>query len=197
MNLNDHTLKVAVLRVRSDRLKADYEAARMAAEAAYKDAAADGTSQLRPRLPDGRTAGRLSIHAGSAEVRFDEPVLLATVEESAPAEAEDYLEPCAVTDSRVLKLVAEHFPGLVGRRVKQSYRADLAAAIEAAGSDDGMMINEATGALVKVATVIGREPTGKFSYVPGKQGAAAILALLDAGVLTPSGEIAAARDGAE
>lgn len=192
MNLEDHTLKVAVLRVRKDVLGGEYDAARAAAEKAYATARLAGISQLKPRLPDGREAGRVSIEQGATIVTWDEDALLRVVEESTPEHAEDYVTPAALADKRVLDLVREHLPEYIGRRVKTGRKAELD---EEVRRTRGTLLSLATGEKVKVATVDTLDPTGKFSYTPGKEGSAAILDLLRSGVITPGGEIAEPAEG--
>ena len=187
MNLAEHTLKVAVLRVREDQAKAEHAAARAQAEKAYATARLAGISQLKPRLPDGTEAGTLSIHTGETVVFFNEAELLRVVGESTPEHVEDYVEPRALADKRVLDLLREHLPEFVGRRVTAERRAELAEALVATR---GILLNLKDGEKVKVATVDTHEPTGKFAYTPGKPGTAAILAALAAGTVTEHGEIA-------
>lgn len=186
MNLTDHTLKVAVLRARTDRLKAEYEAARADAEQAYKPARQAGIKQLTVALPGNVEAGTLSIYKGAVDVAWDEEKLLQVTGDSTSHEVEDYVYPAALRDDRIVKLIKEHFPEYTGRRVRADRLAELEEEVRETG---GRLLNLATGEMVQVATVTRRDPTGRFAYAPSKRDVAAILELLDAGVLTPDGRV--------
>jgi hypothetical protein len=182
------TVKVAVLRVRHDELTAELGAARVAAEKAYAVHRLAGNKSVTPVLPGGIEAGTLSIERGAVDVHFDEGKLRALVDESAPDEVEDYLPASVLTDKRVLDLIRGKFPELVQQRINPAYRAALAETCE---ETDGRLANTATGETVKVAEVSRHDPTGKFSYAPGKKGTAAVLAALKDGTVTEHGEIVA------
>lgn len=188
MNLAEHALKVAVLRVREDQVKAEHAAARAQAERAYASARLAGISQLKPRLPDGTEAGTVSIVKGETVVFFDEAKLLQVTEESTPEHVEEFAEARALSDKRVLDLLREHLPELVGRRVTAERRAELA---EVVLETKGIILNLKTGVKERVATVDTHEATGKFAYTPGKPGTAAILKALADGTVTEHGEAAA------
>lgn len=192
MNLNPHVLKVAVLRVRNDELTARYEAARRAAEAVLAGPRLNGLKTLAPVLPGGAEAGSLSVKAGRRDVVFNDK-LLDLVRETEPHCVEDYVDPGALRDKRVLDLLREHLPELVRQRVGAGRRAELE---EACAESDGWLVNTASGERVKVAEVYRVDPSGEFAYVPGKKGTEAILAALAAGTVTEDGEIAATVQGA-
>jgi hypothetical protein len=181
-----HTVKVAVLRVRSDELATELAAARAAAEKAYALHRLAGNKSVTPVLPGGIEAGTFSIERGHVDVHFDEPALLALVREAAPDEIESFLPLSVLNLKQVFALVAEKFPDLVETRINALYRAQLAETCE---ETDGRLANTATGETVKVATVSRHDPTGKFSYLPGKKGTAAVLAALKDGTVTEHGEI--------
>lgn len=187
MNLQEHTLRVAVLSVRRSLAMTERDTAAAEAQQEYKRARQAGISQLKPRLPGGGDAGTLSIKQGLTVVTFDEAPLLQVVEESTPEHVEEYVDPAALRDKRVLDLLREHLPEFTGRRVTAERRAELAEEVKATG---GKLLSLATGAMVQVARVDQQEPTGEFAYTPGKPGTAAILAALKAGTITPDGRIA-------
>lgn len=189
MNLAEHTLRVAVLSVRRSQVMAERDAAAAEAQADYKRARQAGISQLKPQLPGGVDAGTLSIKKGLTVVTFDEAALLQVVEESTPEHVEEYVDPAALRDKRVLDLLRDHLPGLTGRRVTADRRSELAEEVKSTG---GKLLSLASGAMVQVATVETMEPTGEFAYVPGKPASAAILAALKEGTITPDGRIAGA-----
>lgn len=180
------TVKVAVLRVRSDEVTAELAAARVAAEKAYALHRLAGNKSVTPVLPGGVEAGTLSIERGAVDVHFDEVKLRALVDESAPDQVDDYIPASVLADKRVFDLIREKFPELVQQRINPAYRAALAETCE---ETDGWLANTATAEKVKVADVSRHDPTGKFSYAPGKKGTAAVLAALRAGTVTEHGEI--------
>jgi len=192
----EHTLRVAVLRVRKDQVTAKYDAARKLAEGAFAPLRLNGLKSFTPVLPGGTEAGSLSVKGGHTDIVFDEGKLLALVQESEPESVEDYIDPAALRDKRVLDLIREQLPELVGQRVNAERRAELA---EACAESDGVLVNTVSGERVKVASVFKVDPSGEFAYTPGKAGTAAILAALAAGTVTEDGEIvpqpAAAPDG--
>lgn len=181
-----HTLRVAVLRVRSDELGLELAAARAAAEKAYALHRLAGNKSVTPVLPGGLEAGTLSIERGVVVVHFDEVKFRALVDESAPDQVEEYLPPSVLTDKRVFDLIKKEFPELVEQRINPAYRTALAETCE---ETDGWVASTVSGEKVKVAEVSRHDPTGKFSYVPGKKGTAAVLAALKAGTVTEHGDI--------
>lgn len=181
-----HNVKVAVLRVRHDALTAELGEARVAAEKAYAVHRLAGNKSVTPVLPSGIEAGTLSIERGPVDVHFDEAKLRALVDESAPDQVEDYLPPSVLADKRVFDLIGKELPELVQRRINPAYRAALEETCE---ETDGWLANTVTAEKVKVAEVSRHDPTGKFSYAPGKKGTAAVLAALKAGTVTEHGEI--------
>lgn len=186
MNISEHTLKVAVLRVRKDELTAKYEAARIQAQKTYGPHRMNGIKTVTPVLPGGVEAGTFSIKAGAVTVAFDEAKLIAFAEECEPDNVEDYLTLAAANDKRVIDMIRENFPELIGRRISPERRGEMREACEAS---DGYLVNTASGDRVKVADVNRADPTGEFSYIPGKKGAEAILAALRNGTVNENGEI--------
>lgn len=180
------TVKVAVLRVRHDELTTELATARAAGERVYALHRLAGNKSVTPVLPGGIEAGTLSIERGSVDVHFDERALWALVEQSAPDQIESYLPASVLANKAVFDLVAREFPGLVEKRINPAYRAALAETCE---ETDGKLANTVTGETVKVAEVSRHEPTGKFSYAPGKKGTAAVLAALKAGTVNEHGDV--------
>lgn len=187
MNLQEHVLRVAVLSVRRSQVMGERDAAAAEAQRECKRARQAGISQLRPQIPGGGDAGTLSIKQGLTVVTFDEAALLQVVEESTPEHVEEYVEPAALRDKRVLDLLRDHLPEYTGRRVTATRRGELEEEVKLTR---GKLLSLASGAMVQVATVDQQEPTGEFAYTPGKPGTAAILAALKDGTITPDGRIA-------
>jgi hypothetical protein len=198
MNLTERvaavTLKVAVLRVRSDQLAKELGKARVEAEKVYAVHRLAGNKSVTPVLPGGAEAGTLSIERGAIDVAFDEAELFALVQETDPSNIEEYVETSVLRDKRVFDLIREHFPEMVQQRVSPARRAELAEVCE---ETNGVLLNTVSGAKVRVATVSRHEPTGKFSYTPGTKGTATVLQALKDGTVTEDGRVvpATAREG--
>lgn len=187
-------LRLAILADDVAKAETAYGAVRKEAEPVFAEARRHGHRQQAVRLPDGTEAGLISIQAGATVVDVDEGALLLHVSLTDPGEIQDYVLPSALADKRVLDLLSEFLPDLVGRRVNPEARKRLQTELE---EHDGCVIDRAGGGeLVQVATITNLEPTGKFSYRAGKQAAIQIAAAIEAGTLTRDGEILPAA-GAE
>jgi len=187
LNLNAHSLEIAVLKVRADKLYALYDAARKRAEGSFGPARKAGVRQLTVALPDGREAGTLAIKKGDVRVDWDMPKLLQVIEASTPYEIEEYVDPAWLRDPRIVKVIKEHFADAVSRRVKPARLAELAEEVENTG---GELLDLTTGAMVTVAAISRQDPTGEFAWLKNKTDVAAIQALLNDGVLTEDGKVA-------
>lgn len=185
MNVEELTVKVAVLRVRRDQQIAKYEAARKLAQQVYAPLRLKGAKSFTPVLPGGVEAGSLSVKAGHTDVVFYEDKFLALVQETDKASVEDYIDPTALRDKRVLDLLAVYLPEFVKQRVTAERRAEL---LDECAASDGVLLNSGRKG-VKVAEVFRVDPSGEFAYTPGKAGTAAILAALEAGTVTEDGDI--------
>jgi len=190
-DLNALTLRVAVLRIRRDQASDTFNAARAEAERAYAEVRRNGTKGLTPVLPDGTEAGTIAIKAGAVHVNWDEPALFKLVAETEPRNIEDWVDPDVLKDPRVMDLLREVFPEFVGKRINPARRAELA---QACTDSDGKLLNTVSGEHVKVAEIVRGDPTGEFSYIPGKKGKAAILAALRDGTITEDGRVAGAPE---
>lgn len=190
--LTEATLRVAVLKIRANVLEGQLKAARVTAQGLYALHRMAGNKQVTPVLPGGIEAGTLSINGGVTEVVWDDPALLALIEESDPANAEDYIPASALTDKRVIDLIREQIPDLVERRVNPARKTELAEVVTETG---GILANIANGEMVKVATIHRHDPTGEFTYRPGTKGTAAVLKALKDGTVTEHGEVVPRQDG--
>jgi hypothetical protein len=178
--------RIAILEARADDAKEKCESARKEATPALAAARARGYRQHEVTLPDGTGIGLISIHKGAQLLEVDENELLLHVAMTAPGELEDYVLPEAVRDERVLKLLMEYAPDLVGRRINPAARGRLQTEIQ---KRNGYVLDVETGDRVKVATITPLPATGKFTYKPRDDAARQIRAAIDAGTLTEDGEI--------
>jgi hypothetical protein len=194
--LGQIALSLAVLEDRADQAKARYTQARAAAEEMFAVARRFGTKQVEAALPDGTEFGLISIEKGAAAVCANEDELLFLVATTMPGELEDYIEPSALRDERVLDVLRKYLPEVVKRRIRRPYRQQLQAEME---DRDGWVVNQQTGDLVEVATVTRFEPTGKFSYRKDRKKIGALRDAVAAGQVSEYGELLAlpAGDGGE
>jgi AAA domain/UvrD-like helicase C-terminal domain len=183
--LRRHALKVAIYQARQEEARGNADAVRAAAELVFAPARQHGTPQVELTMPDGTKLGLISIQRGGQTVDVDEDLLTGIIAGNDPGDFEDFVKPSAVTDPRVLKLLAEHLPELVGRHVRPDAAALYEREIEENG---GTVLDRAAGERVKVATITPHDATGKFSYRPAAKGAQLIREALELGTLTDDGE---------
>lgn len=185
--LQRHTLRLAVLAADIAKLKDQYEAAQAQAAVDFAAARNRGITQQRVILPGLGDAGLFSFYSGGKSVVVDEDELLLHVALTDPGEIEDFVTDAALTDKRVLDLLADHLPEFVARRVKPPHRGRLQKELE---ERDGYVADQ-NGERVKVATVTPLQASGKFRYNPDPQAGIRIAAALEAGTLTRDGDIIA------
>lgn len=189
--LQRHVLRLAVLSTDIAKLKARYEAWQQEAAPDFAAARNRGITQQRVILPGGADAGLFSFYSGGQSVQADEDEIMLHVALNDPGEIEDYVLEAALHDKRVLDLLAEHLPELVGRRVNAEHRARLQKELE---EHDGY-VHDQYGEKVKVATVTPLPASGKFRYNPDKQAAIRIAAAVEAGTITGDGRLTGDADG--
>lgn len=162
-----------------------YKSIQADAQVTYREIRRRGTPQQEISLPDGTKAALVSIEQGGTTVTVDEDMLQAVAAGNNPRDFEDYVEVIAFSDPRVIRLIAEHYPALVGRRIRPAARADY---LKEIGENAGRVIDRVTGERVQVAEVTRHEPTGKYSVRWTAKGRIALQEALDAGTLNDRGE---------
>lgn len=173
MTARDHALRVAVLDVIGKEISSAYKNARGEAQAAFAPLRADGQSQQKVMLPDGDEIGLISIKAGGKSVDVTEDALTAWLRDHNPEGLEDYVDPEAVTNAELVDIVRAVLPELVRTRIRPGVRDAMLKEIEETG---GYLVDKDTGDKAKVADVTDREPSGAFSYRPGKDARDKIIA---------------------
>src|SRR5262249_45218684 len=99
MTARGHALRVAVAEAVAEVAGKARKQARGEAEALFAALREDGQTQQKVVLPDGEEIGLVSIKAGGTTVEVDdEDALLAWVDEHCPGEAEEYVDPDAITN---------------------------------------------------------------------------------------------------
>jgi hypothetical protein len=176
--------KVAALRVLSDRVTGEYNAARADAQQAFKTMRTTlGVKALDVLMPNGESAGSLSITGPKRTISWDEPALVDLVERVAPTELVEEIDPAALTDRNLLAVLRETRPDLIRRTVQPAHRKNLAELLSA----DGTLTDSTTGEVVKVADVKTTPPTGSFTFTPGDRAEEAVLEAWHAGELAGVG----------
>ena len=185
-----HGLRVALQEALLEEAKGNLASVRGAAELAFRPVRNHGTTQQEILLADGTKVGLISITKGAASTDVDEDMLFMVAARNEPADLEDYVEPAALTDPRVLALLSAHLPGLVSRRIKAAAMALYEKEIEENGGEvlDRYGAAGPAGERVKVATITHHEATGRFSYRPASKGAQLVREAFEAGALTLDGE---------
>lgn len=153
----DHALRVAVL----DVVKAEYGAARDAAEPEFAAMRAEGQKQQAVMLPDGTEIGLVSIKAGAPTVAVTEGALEDWVRKHVPDGMEDYIVPAAMTDAEILDMLKACFPHAVRQRIRPATRAALLKEMTESG---GKVTDQASGEVEQLGEVEPHKPTGAFSY---------------------------------
>jgi AAA domain/UvrD-like helicase C-terminal domain len=188
--LHRNALRVAIHEARQGEAAANLSAVRAIAEPGFAAVRNHGTTQQEVTLADGAKVGLISIYKGGTSTGTDEDLLFMIAAGNEPADLEDFVQPAALSDPRVLALLSAHLPALVSRRIKREAAALYAREIE----DNGGKVLDRSGVLgpagerVKVATITHHDATGKFSYRSTAKGAQLIREALDAGLLTEDGE---------
>jgi hypothetical protein len=157
--------RLAVLRAIGDEVAESTKALRADAEAEFGQMRRkQGIKSLSVVLPGGAEVGTVAIKAGETVVRWDGPALVRYVEATAETELVDVVDTSVLADPALIEWILEHRPNAVRTEVRDAYRDRLKKRL----TDDGELVDEATGELHKVATVERHEPTGAFSYRPHK-----------------------------
>lgn len=173
LSARDHALRVAVLDVIGEEVAGAYKGARKDAEEVFASLRKDGNPQQKVMLPDGDEIGLISIRAGGKSVDVTEDALKAWLREHNPEGLEDYLDADAVTNAELLDIVRAVLPDLVKTRIRAEVRTALLKEIKDTG---GYLVSKETGEKEQVAEVTDRDPSGAFSYRPGKDARDKIIA---------------------
>lgn len=178
-------LEVAIRAARKDEAYKAYQAVRASAEALFAQARNRGVPQVELRLPDGTKLGLITIRKGPDVWAVDEDTLAAVAAGNDPADFEDVVDPKALRDTRVIELIAAHFPGLVTARISPVARARYQVEWEENG---GKITDRQIGERVRVAEVEHMPASGEFAWRPVSKAATLIDEAIDAGLISEWGE---------
>jgi hypothetical protein len=187
------SIRLLVLDQQIAKAKAAYNAACTVAYPIFARLRNADIPQVAPDLGQGR-AGLFSLLAGGKTIAYDEPELMLLMAVNAPSDLEDYIVPAGVTDDRVVKLVAGHFPDMVECRIKKAVRAELEKEAE---KRNGWVPTPGTGELAKVAEVTEHDANGRFQLRPDTRAQQMIAAAVEAGVITEDGVLVTPLNPAE
>lgn len=179
--------RVGIAHTRSLMAKDAYEQVKTTAAVAFAQMRRRGIPNQEIRLPGGEKVAVISIEQGGTTMTVDTDLLTLLAAGNNPADFEDYVEVRAFTDRRVIRLIAEHFPELVGRRLSDRALADYRLEAEENG---GQVLNRKTGEREPVAEITRHEPTGKFAVRFTPKGRLLLQDALDSGVISETGESA-------
>lgn len=183
--------RVGIAHTRSLMAKDAYDQVKLAASAAFAQMRRRGIPGQEIRLPGGEKVALISIEQGSTSMTVDPDLLTVIAAGNNPGDFEDYVEVRAFTDRRVIRLIAEQFPELVGRRLSDRALADYRLEAEENG---GAVLNRKTGEREQVAEIARHEPTGKFAVRFTPKGRQLLIDALDSGAVNELGESAEDED---
>jgi hypothetical protein len=138
-----------------------------------------GVKSLTATLPDGTVLGTLSFIRPAPRIRWDEDAVRDFVDQTAPTEIDEDIDPAILANPDVVEWILEHHPEAVRRSVRPKYLTLLEQDLD----QEGRLAHPHTGELVPVATVTTPKPTGQFQWTPDQTRRPQLLAAVRAGEL--------------
>ncbi len=172
-------LDVATARSVLEEATARSEAARKHARTCLLPYARAGVKSLTASLPDGTALGTLSFVRPAPRIRWDEAAVTEFVDQTAPTEIDEDIDPAILANPDVVEWILHHYPEAVKRSVRPKYLTLLEQDLD----EKGRLRNPDTGELVPVATVTTPKPTGQFQWTPDQTQHPRLLAAVRAGEL--------------
>ncbi|WP_019608942.1 hypothetical protein [Nocardiopsis sp. CNS-639] len=172
-------LDVATARSVLDEATARSEAARRHARTCLLPYVRAGVKSLTATLPDGTTLGTLSFVRPAPRIRWDKAAITEFVDQTAPTEIDEDIDPGVLANPDVVQWLIEHHPEAVIRTVRPKYLTVLEQDLD----EKGRLRNPDTGELVPVATVTIPKSTGQFQWTPDQTQQPRLLAAVRAGEL--------------
>jgi hypothetical protein len=163
--LHPEQLSAAVLDVATTRSVLDEatersESARKKARTGLLPYVRAGVKSLTATLPDGTTLGTLNFIRPAPRIRWDENAVTEFVDETAPTEIDEDIDPAILANPDVVEWILEHHPEALRRSVRPKYLTLLEQDLDHQGS----LAHPVTGELVPVATVTVPKVTGQFQW---------------------------------
>lgn len=195
--LSRQALRVAIQEARAQEAKGNVAATRAVAEKVFAPARQHGIRQAEVLLPGGVSAGLIAIKRGPSVTSVQPGRLMLVAAGNDAHDIEDYVRDIALHDPRVLALLAEYYPDLIGRRIRPEAMALYAKEIE---ENNGAVLDRAgmltdPGERVRVADITHGDATGEFSFRPAPKGLQLVREALEAGLLTEDGLFASEPEG--
>lgn len=183
-------MQVAVAHRAKEHAEAVYNTLKAAAAIAFAGIRRRGLPSQEVLLPDGTKIALISIEKGADVITVDEALLEGIAALNNDTDFEDYAEPAALRDPKVLAFLAANFPHVVKRRLSAAARAQYDKEI---WENKGKVWNRRTGELVEVATIEHLPATGKYSVRWEPKGKILLGDAIDAGIISQFGEITATQ----
>lgn len=177
--MNSAVLDVATARSVLDEATTRSEAARKHARTCLLPYVRAGVKSLTASLPDGTALGTLSFTRPAPRIRWDEAAVTEFVNQTAPTEIDEDIDPAILANPNVVEWILDHYPEAVTRTVRPKYLTVLEQDLD----EKGRLRNPDTGELVSVATVTIPKPTGQFQWSPVQAQQPRLLAAVRAGEL--------------
>ncbi|WP_236574663.1 hypothetical protein [Nocardiopsis sp. FR26] len=155
-------LDVATARGVLDEARDRVESARKHAHTCLLPYARAGVKSLVAALQDGTVLGTLSFVQPAPRIRWDEAAVLEFVDQTAPTEVDEDIDPAILANPDVVEWLMEHHPEAVRRSVRPKYLTRLEQELDR----QGCLPHPDTGELVPLATVTTPKPTGQFQWKP-------------------------------
>jgi hypothetical protein len=153
-------LDVATTRGVVDEASEHYESARKKARAGLLPYVRAGVKSLTAALPDGTALGTLTFNRPAPRITWDEDALTEFVDETAPTEIDEDIDPAILANPDVVEWILEHHPEALRRSVRPKYVTLLEQDLD----HQGCLAHPVTGELVQVATVTVPKVTGQFQW---------------------------------
>jgi hypothetical protein len=170
---------VATARGVLDEASERSESARKHARTCLLPYARAGVKSLAATLPDGTVLGTLSFIRPAPRIRWDEDAVRDFVDQTAPTEIDEDIDPAILANPDVVEWILEHHPEALRRSVRPKYLTLLEQDLD----QQGRLAHPHTGELVPVATVTTPKPTGQFQWTPDQTRRPQLLAAVRAGEL--------------
>ena len=176
--------RVGIARARSAEAATRYKETQATARPVFAQMRRRGTLSQEISV-GGQRAALITIEQGKRLTSYDENAIIVIAAGNDPAEFEQFVQPSAWSDPKVIALVAREFPHLAGRRL--TARA-LARYKQEADDHDGGVLNKLTGEREPVATVTQYDPVGEYDVRWSGKGQRLLLDALDSGAIRDNGE---------
>ena len=181
-------MRVAIARKAKEDAERDYRAVQAAAQITFAEIRRRGIPSHEVRLPDGTKVALITIDKGAEVPSFDEDALLGVIAVNEPGAFEDFVDPAALSDPKVLAFMIAQFPDHVRTRI----RADVTDLYRKEAVENGgrvwLRAGRNAGEQVRVAVIDHQPASGRYSVRWADKGMVLLGEAMDAGVVSEWGE---------